>query len=486
MPSDFREPKTLSSWIELDYFRRRRLFRGWSLWLLGALLGSLLFLGASTLATGYRTFQAGPLSRAHALFNDDCGQCHQDQGATLARLFRGDRAGSIPDSACLKCHEAAHHNDHAPRDRCVSCHKEHRGHVPLVGIDDRQCTHCHADLKRDDGSPPGAPYGSTEPFARSVTAFTRGAHPEFRRWSGGGEADPGTLKFNHAVHLAERGVMTVNQEQAELQRAELKKKGIDPSSRRPPWTLKHLQCADCHTMDDEGRYMQPISYEKHCRQCHPLGVQVVGPWTAPELKEKVWAFGRRPLPHPTGGEKSDVVLADLRDRLTRFIASKDNDAFLSVEKDPPRPIDRLPAAGAAELRREKAFAWVDRYLRQTAGVLFNSAGGCGYCHAVSKPADMEALTGPEVKPANVSRRWWEHASFKHAPHRMLACTECHDAKNSSKTSDVLLPGQSTCLKCHDTKASASARADCVECHVYHDPRQQRAARERGTLRIDRP
>jgi predicted CXXCH cytochrome family protein len=478
MPSTFRSPKSLSNWIELDYFRRRRLFRGWWAWLAGVAGAALLCLVALVGANGYRTFQAGPLTTAHAMFNNDCSLCHQDNGATLVRLVRGERVGSVPDHACLKCHAGAPHNSpHAEMGRCVRCHKEHRGHDALVRIADPQCVRCHAELQRQDGSS-----SEKTPFATRVTAFTSGEHPPFRRWSSGNEVDPGSLKFDHAVHLAPRGVMTIDEKQLEKQRADLLAKKVDPDRAARPWKPKKLECSTCHTMDDSGRSMRPISFEKHCQECHPLGVQIVGPWTDPALKEQVWQFGRRRLHHPTGTEKPDLVYGELREALTRFIAAPRSDAFLSVEKGPPPGIDRAPIP-EQELRREKEFAWVDRYTRQTAEVLFNGGGGCGYCHTVAAPADVKRLTAPVLKPTNVLTRWWEHAYFKHDSHRMLACTECHDAKTSSKASDVLLPGIATCLKCHDTK-QRKARADCVECHAYHDPKEQRAAREKGRLTID--
>src|SRR5262245_66576232 len=96
MPSSFRSPRTLASWLELDYFRRRRLFRGWtSCLLLLAAVGSLAGVGVMFSAAGNRTFQAGPLSPPHALFNDRCDLCHVNPGATLTRLWRGDRVGPV-------------------------------------------------------------------------------------------------------------------------------------------------------------------------------------------------------------------------------------------------------------------------------------------------------------------------------------------------------------------------------------------------------
>src|SRR5262245_22251862 len=114
MPSAFRSPRNLSSWLELDYFRRRSFFRGW--WgglLVAAAIASLFGLGVMLATTGNRTFQAGPLSPSHALFNNRCELCHQDAGATLTRMWRGDSAGSVPDDACLACHAGSPHN-HTP------------------------------------------------------------------------------------------------------------------------------------------------------------------------------------------------------------------------------------------------------------------------------------------------------------------------------------------------------------------------------------
>src|SRR5262245_1919652 len=130
MPSEVRSPRTLSSWLELDYHRRRRLFTGWWRWVLGgAVLGGLALAGLYA-ATGNKAFQAGPVTRPHALFNHDCGRCHERTFATIARLWQGDTVGSVTNGACLKCHEgSAHNHPHGGEvGRCVECHKEHRGH----------------------------------------------------------------------------------------------------------------------------------------------------------------------------------------------------------------------------------------------------------------------------------------------------------------------------------------------------------------------
>jgi hypothetical protein len=447
MPSFFRTPKTLSSWLELDYFRRRRLFRGW--WggsLLLALIVSLITLGVMLAATGHRAYQAGPLSHPHAMFNDRCELCHQNHGTTFTRLWRGDSVGSIPDDACKQCHAGSHHNPpHAAMGTCVSCHTEHRGHAALVRIEDRACVVCHRDLKRQDGS--------QADYASKVISFDdKGGHPAFRT-----PKDEGTIKFNHKVHL-----------QAHK---------IDPVSGRPPEAYEKLDCVNCHTMDAEGRYSNPIVYDTHCKRCHPLAVQMVGDWKGDDLSKLARDFAREPLPHPKPGQNADSVRAALRERLTRFIQSPKHEAFL---KPSPPPDKRIPLPALDAPREDKEYAWVHHQLAQSERELFQGAGGCRYCHTVvGQVSGLPTLAKPAIRS-----RWWTHATFNHNSHRMLNCEQCHKVRDSALTSDVNLPTIELCLCCHNKNASASARADCVECHVYHDPKLQRQAREKGTKTID--
>src|SRR5437867_2708599 len=97
-----RNPKELSTWMELDYFRRRRLFRGPWGWLPPLTLLVALAGWACTFLPGMRVgYEAAPVSTAHAMFNHDCGRCHTETFRPLARLVRSDPAlRSVPDAAC--------------------------------------------------------------------------------------------------------------------------------------------------------------------------------------------------------------------------------------------------------------------------------------------------------------------------------------------------------------------------------------------------
>jgi predicted CXXCH cytochrome family protein len=406
MPSGFRTPRTLASWFELDYFRRRALFR--RLW--GGLpvlagLAAVFALGAMYWAAGHRAFQAGPLSTPHAMFNDRCDVCHDRQGATLSRMWHGDSAGSVSDDACRKCHEGSHHHERSPVGRCVACHKEHRGHAALVRIDDRKCVECHRDLS-------------------GITSFAVSQHPPFRETT-----DPGTLRFNHQAHLGS------------------------------PKVEPRLDCSDCHKPDAAGRYMQPVAYEAHCARCHPITVRLGG-----EQSDT--------LPHPRRGGSADDVRAALRDRLARFIAAPGRERLLKAKEEEGRL--PLPASAA---REDREFAWVGREAAELGRVVFDGAGGCRYCHAVTPTGGLPVIAAPATPD-----RWRKQATFRHDAHRMMRCEECHDARGSARTSDVLLPRMEVCLTCHDRSAKrGTARADCVECHAYHDPMAPRAPVERRTI-----
>jgi hypothetical protein len=440
MSSSLRSPKTLSRWLELDYFERPRPLR--RLWPLGILL-ALLVSGsyvAWALASGRHTaFQAGPVSSAHAAFNNDCAACHTGPTRTFHRLVSFDPGlHSVPDDACRKCHEGARHHDVPIGEQsCVSCHREHRGAKVLARVDSRHCTDCHADPRRNF----------------PVSAFALGDHPEFRLFRAGTPVDPGRINFNHDVHLKLDKV-----------------RGID----------RKLACQDCHQADPDGRRMQPIRFDRHCKECHPLAVQLAGAWKDDRLTQLARTFADAPLPHPSPRETPEVVRAVLRDRLSRFIARPVNrQAFLGLPPlaEPERPVPGAPRP-APPTREEHL--WIHEQQAQIERVLFDGAGGCRYCHHEKGKAKRHVGALPEFFPSNIPTYWYRSSRFSHHAHRMLDCAGCHPAALSKATSDVLIPYLDTCLKCHAERVG-KARSDCVECHGYHDPTEQRAFRGKRTI-----
>jgi hypothetical protein len=460
--------KNLAGDLELDYFRRpRRLTRYLRLLTWASSLVCLAVVAYVLLPGHQRVVQAGPLSAAHAMFNDDCARCHQEPFRTATRIWQGDMGvHSVPDTACTVCHPGAHHRP--PRDghaaitaeKCASCHKEHRGRTLLAHVPDGHCVHCHADPTTVW---PGSNLEKVSDFAH---------HPEFLLLRDKA-TDPGTIHFNHQAHL-------------NLPR---EVRGIDAVLRR----LQEQQCGFCHEPDSAGRYMKPVRYEKHCQECHALTVHLVGESLA---GEEVRAFARQPALHPGRKQSAEVVRADLRNRFLHFaqenpkripawpLAAKlvadlasplpANAASLAplakpapVAPAPAMPVRGIPGSRRAPPVTPEQLGWVDFQLWHAERTLFDGADGCRRCHTETSVPFSRPHGLPEYEQPTMKDRWYKKSRFDHHRHRMLNCLECHTQAAASTTEKtVMLPGVATCQRCHNS--SAGVRSDCIECHVFHE------------------
>ncbi|HLG97438.1 MAG TPA: hypothetical protein VKX49_14090 [Bryobacteraceae bacterium] len=430
-----RNTKKLAQRIDLNYFKTLRGIPRWRRILSAVFaLAGVGWLAWHAFAGSPTPYNAGPVAHAHALFGQKCGACH---------ISTAGFQQSATDQACVACHDGPiHHAEQTFSPSCSTCHVEHKGAVRLANTSDEACTQCHANLSANDkNSPPR--------FASDIRAFDR-THPEFAVLRTGAK-DPGTIKFNHQVHL-------------------------DPQKPiRGPNGPVQLQCVDCHRPAGLGRpwpyasadakvvpasfttgdraYMQPISYEKHCAACHPL------------------QFDRRfsePAPHKEPKVVHDFVLQ----KLTAYIAANPSQIPLVDEPDkrlPTRPPQR-PARNAQE--------WVQQRMADAEYLLWRKA--CKECHTPQYPSGGDGL--PEIPKAAVPARWLMHSNFDHEAHQMVACTSCHSKTLESKeTSDVLIPGVQNCQSCHRSGANA-AEARCFECHTYHDWSKETPAKGAYTLR----
>jgi hypothetical protein len=502
MPGPRNSPKAFAEWYEADYFRRPR--RPWA-WV-RVVLAAVAITGAALALTidWPRAYQAGPLSDPHAFLADNCAACHTSAFVTAGRLLPGhenDRA--VPDEACRKCHQAGVHHFAQKRfvgpvgrdgsqsaSDCAGCHREHVGGASIARLPDMRCTDCHGNLEAAEDKKPQ--------FESRITSFD-GDHPEFGAWRGKPLADPGTLKFNHKVHL------------------ELAKNADFALSDRNRWMAGALQrlvdqsCTACHEPDGERRYMRPINYDRHCGECHPLTVP------------------GEPLPrlhHPGPGESAETVRAELLDRFWKQIAGQKPAAPVApTESERPAVLGRsLPPLSAEEKAKVQKMARdAESHLFDPAGgdVLailerpqFHMQSGCAYCHEEQTTAATRrdglplykspnirdrwkdatsVLQGgmpfptdrgpPEKRTPNeqaVHDRWFPYSRFSHESHRLLTCVQCHQtpdgkpADESTKTADVLMPNKAICVTCHN-RSTTGVRSDCLECHLYHD----RAAEPRG-------
>jgi hypothetical protein len=479
MPSAFRDPKTLAQWIELDYHQRQRWLRRWQTWLtVGTfVVGIVLVLGYMLTPSWSQSIQAGPLSTTHAMFSNDCTQCHTRPFATAQRLLNPS-AITVDDSACEKCHAGPLHNQYLVLEsrRCAECHHEHHGRDRLARVNDSECTSCHQDIQQHSRTGKDSPFGN-------VRGFPPPAHPPLKLSSDKGHPvtkngeDRGKLFFNHKAHL--------NNDRVVL--------GGDQG------TTRLLDCIDCHRtdegrivagdngkpprfellqeqprVDEAGRYMQPIRYEKHCKACHPISVQLTGVFEGKDTRKAEDWFRQQALPHPGRGQTAETVRGVIQDRLFDLLREypglahegDDAGAIPGPLVDPLEPRWRWVRKN---MDQAGEFVFWKAQARQVADQQFQLSGGCRLCHHMERPVNANAV--PIVVPPNLPERWWVHSRFNHEPHRMMECIGCHaDAPNSKETSDVLLPKDlDVCQKCHSAAArgSAVARHDCTECHQYH-------------------
>jgi hypothetical protein len=413
-----RTQKKLAQRINLDYFKTLHGIPRWRRILSGvfAIVG-LAWLGWHAVAGSPKPYNAGPLGQPHHLLGQKCEACHVAQPGFQK---------TATDQACLGCHDGPiHQADQTFSPACSSCHVEHQGTLRLASTSDRACTQCHADLTTTHGP---------SKLVSNIRGFDS-SHPEFAVLRPGA-SDPGTIKFNHQVHLKQ--------------------------DLRGPNGNVQLKCADCHQTPSftnvsfgpsAKSYMQPVDYEKHCAACHTL------------------QFDRRfseSVPH----KDPKIVYDFVRAKLTAYIAAHPAEIPLVDEPDkrlptrPPQP----PARNAAE--------WVQQRMTDAQLLLWRKS--CKECHALSYPNGFAEL--PAVAKAAIATRWLPRGEFDHQAHQMVECVSCHAKANQSReTSDVLLPGVQSCQQCHHSGQDA-AQARCSECHLYHDWSKEKPVAGKFTIK----
>jgi hypothetical protein len=418
-----------------------------------------------------------PLSRQHsgaefahlaagAGRGQGCVFCHADAkgdfgdlaigalAASRASLRPAVLAGRHPmdfsrmDRSCIACHQAQsfHQADVATDTSCSICHREHLGAGPMAPPAGQNCIDCHGDARQmlaareKSRSLPAAAFARTaqpgvivqavprpsDGYTEVITSFA-GDHPEFRVLREKAP-DRNTLRFNHRLHLEGSAIPLVEG--------------------RP------LDCAYCHRPDTTNAFMARVSFERSCRACHALDFDERNPgMTLPHgdaayvraylrsLPVQYADYASRRLGIGSRREIEAFVQRQLRSLRERVPTGEDLErtVFLSDGRNEPAP---LVAGGAGRARARFA--------------------GCAYCHEVS----WRENAAPVVTPPQAPDRWLPGAGFDHAKHAAMACSECHAAARSERTSDVILPTRQSCVRCHSPQGGAAF--SCSSCHVYHN------------------
>jgi hypothetical protein len=503
MPLTNQNTKERAQRIRLDYLRRRGWLDRWKL--------SLVFLAIAAAAAyavwtavgndTLRQFSPGPLAQVHAMWDRQCEVCHTSFVPTGSTAWSADRHAS--DKLCEACHKVPDHVSnqiHAEIEGCAACHSDHHGrNANLTNVADSTCTVCHANIAAHV-------YGGEKaaaPRIKDVTDFVMN-HPEFKLDSP--RKDPGPLKFSHLWHLLPglpfgKGPYRLS-DLSPQDRERYRKTGQTNND------LITLDCSACHELNRTegsprgavngtdigqaisssplhaaGDYMLPISYEMHCRACHPLSYSgstqpAVAAATSSE-SERLAAKAGETVPHGW----SDPQLRQYLERVLSGQLLNNADANTLAKplpyavKNQPAPNSPLPNRAAQPHPQAKTMGdYLKAELNDRVEVLRNE---CLVCH-VAKNGE-----GLEVLPVSVTSRWLEQAKFNHSAHRMKDCETCHTFDFpkqlptdpavicASDFAEKLIPKRQVCLECHSpprgsgADAKGGARFDCIECHRYH-------------------
>ena len=406
----------------------------------------------------------GPLSTAHSsrefamphggTNNQSCSACHDSGNAgphgitaaalgadpppwDFAKLLATKTGGpSRMDDACQKCHAAhAFHQPNTSREvGCAFCHREHQSAGRLATITDAQCGLCHADATvMAAATAKGAKMDAKEfAFARPANRFTEVIHsfatdhPDFRAVNSN-LRDQDTLRFNHQLHL-------------------------NGTTIPPLANGQKLDCAFCHQPDASGTLMRRIRFENHCQVCHSLQFD-------PETPELA-------LPHGNA-EYVSAFLHSLPRQYSELARRKGVTDAGQGKNFAEEKLSGLRARlqPGEDFERRVFFSAALAGPAVKAGAVEGSARtvypGCAYCHEVKAgPAGAVEITKPLLV-----ERWLTHSQFEHGKHSSLACAQCHAARQSTDTADVLLPSKAGCVTCHSPQGGVAD--SCVTCHAYH-------------------
>ena len=363
----------------------------------------------------------GEISNPHRYFAQNCAACHQNAFAP------------VKDSACLTCHsrignhiQSAAESDAVPvhqrlrGTRCAECHEEHRGLRSLVIREGALCIDCHrsltesmpnAGLRDVRGFPSGHPQFRVtlvqDAATRSFTRADLGSDPK--------PADHPNLIFSHAAHLVPEGF--------------------------PALGYRRMVCGDCHVSEPGGEGFLAITYKGQCERCHALKFDAT--------------LALREVRH---GDDERVET-----EVEGFYAS-----MALKEGVPEQPVPgierRLPGdTSITPTETPGRRGWVRQKTRQALGIIFDEKRGCFYCHLPDR-----ARGEFRVSRVLMRTRFLPPARFDHAKHAPVECGDCHDARHSQSSSDVLVPGIERCVTCHGAEsASDKAQSTCTSCHVFH-------------------
>lgn len=367
-----------------------------------------------------QVWNTGGISSAHKFFGDSCESCHQNAFV------------QVKDGTCLACHEGIQHHADPVKfkfasfedDSCQSCHKEHQGDRTIALSNQAFCVDCHENLT-----------DRTKDTTLRVVSDFGADHPEFRP----------TVVINSATNqMAREKMISENpQEKSSLHfphDKHLRTTGV----KHPTKGNIELTCTTCHQVDAGGAYMLPLSFERHCHECHQLKFDTFVP--------------DRQMVH----EQPSEMFKQIGDVYSAI-------ALRGGYEEPEAPplVRRRPGT---QLTTEEKKIVLDWAAAKTSSIINGRFGRglCESCHVVAQPANATPEVPWDVEPVVSSYRWYPKARFSHGSHRDVECGTCHQARTSTVASDVIMPTVKNCQACHGGEvATDRVPSTCTFCHDFH-------------------
>ena len=349
---------------------------------------------------------------------------------------------------------------HAALERnCKACHVG-----AFVAVKDQACASCHADVHAHaDPARMAAAQAGLTGFAllrqKAASAFGR---------------PPGRCADCHVEHRGAQGMMVADQRFCSDCHAALAKRLPDTAiGNADDFARVHPQFRPAVATSPEGHGVRRIPIDAHPRENnglifpHALHLAAGG-----GVARMAMTMGRGPVDcagchraDPDGRGFAPVSMERDCEGCHSLAYAKVGRTFLRLQHgDTAQVIAQLTQHGGAGAAR----------------AAFTRGGACFDCHLIQPPGAGRATW--RVVPVRQPARYLVNGWFDHASHRGAACSDCHAAKQSTRASDVLIPGIATCRGCHSGAKAAPplVRSSCVLCHDYHrSDAAPRATRRRG-------
>jgi FOG: FHA domain len=371
----------------------------------------------------------------------------------VAEITKPEKQSAFMPGGISSAHtHAKDANGRSITNNCRACHD------PWRGVSDASCTECHGKLphaENQTGVPACADCHSEHrgvaKLAAAADVTCVSCHGNILAHVANPEAlaarprdtlsivsfdkhpeftprdDPDTLLFNHALHLKAGGI-------------------FNGEGRR-----EELRCIGCHKLVETKDKVDPapVTFRNNCQRCHKLTFDP----RFPDIE----------VPH--GGD-SGIVYGFV---LATYAGNRD------IAGKSPDEIRRILTSRPPVNPDERAVLNVEQVIKTK----------CSKCHILVRSGRRIA-----AKPPEIPTRWFFTSSFTHTQHRNISCEACHEtARQSTNTSDVLMPSRKACTGCHNGQ-SAKTSNSCAACHGYHERSkvlmmQMAPSFAKGTLRAVR-